>query len=82
MSSYVPKYQMSAITARRKAESRKRREERGDFAGAYLQYLCKNGKWSKPMYWENIYYGVEDADGLVKKAEEMNSNKVFRIAQM
>ena len=84
MTSYIPKYQFSAITARRASKA--------EHEYVTLQRRLKSGKWGKPFTFEKspeyrmdsgklVRIGWESDEKALERFAAMNTNTEYRIAQ-
>lgn len=84
MTSYIPKYQFSAITARRAAKAEHRY--------VTIQRRLKSGKWGKPFTFEKrneghmedgkfVRDGWESDEKAFERFVEMNTGTEYRIAE-
>lgn len=75
MTSYVPKYQFSAIAARRAAKGAKNATE------FKYQRLYKNGKWGKVLTGDNSLYTHRTPQEVIEYWNQINPNTKFRLAE-
>lgn len=84
MTNYIPKYQFSAIAARRASKA--------EHKFVTLQRRLKSGKWGKPFAFEKkpeyrmqdgklVCIGLESDEKALERFVKMNTTTEYRIAQ-
>lgn len=75
MGNYIPKYQFSAIVARRAAKGAKKVTE------FKYQRLCKSGKWGKVLVGDNRLYTYKTPQEVIEYWNEINPGTMFRLVE-